>query len=162
MNQEKNQYLVRRSRARERTNLVTNVSTIQADLVLVVSEGSVESSEFSKLVPLVIVLSLGSGSSLTRRERTGKEESEREREGEDEEGKRKKTHRRDDSVNQVHTSSNLLRIVGRHQAMQILLSVVTQVLGSSLPLLHTSLPSNRDLRSTLLLHLLLRVSTRTE
>lgn len=46
--------------------------------------------------------------------------------------------------------------------MQILLGVVTQVLRSSLPLLDTSLPSNRDLRSTLPLHLLLRVSTRSE
>jgi len=49
---------------RERTNLVTEVSTVQADLVLVVSEGSVESSEFSELIRFVMVLSFGSGCSL--------------------------------------------------------------------------------------------------
>jgi len=45
--------------------------------------------------------------------------------------------------------------------MQLILSIVSDVLRSTLPLFHTSLPSNRDLRSTLPLHRLERVSTRS-
>lgn len=42
-------------------------STVLADLVLVVTKGSVELSELSKLVALVIVLSFGNGSSLCKK-----------------------------------------------------------------------------------------------
>lgn len=53
------QYRTKKARKGIETNLVADVSTVQADLVLVVSKRSVEGSEFTKLVPLVIVLSLG-------------------------------------------------------------------------------------------------------
>jgi hypothetical protein len=45
---------------------VALLSTVLAKLVLVVSEGTVERSEFSELVPLVVVLSLGGGCGLRR------------------------------------------------------------------------------------------------
>ena len=43
---------------------MTNTSTILANLILVITEGSVKSSELTQLVSLVIVLALGCGSSL--------------------------------------------------------------------------------------------------
>ena len=43
---------------------VTDVAAILTDLVLIISKGSVESSEFAKLIALVVVLAFGCGSSL--------------------------------------------------------------------------------------------------
>lgn len=43
---------------------MANTTTILANLILVVTEGSVEGSKLAQLVSLVIVLALGCGSSL--------------------------------------------------------------------------------------------------
>lgn len=43
---------------------VTDVATILAHLVLIISKSSVESGEFAKLIAFVIVLTFGSGSGL--------------------------------------------------------------------------------------------------
>lgn len=46
---------------------VTNLATVLASLVLVVSEGTVEGGQLTKLVPLELVLALGNGGSLSER-----------------------------------------------------------------------------------------------
>ena len=43
---------------------VTDVATILTDLVLIVSEGTIEGGKFAELIAFVIVLALGCGSGL--------------------------------------------------------------------------------------------------
>ena len=43
---------------------VANATTVLANLVFVITEGTIESREFAQLVSFVVVLSLGSGGSL--------------------------------------------------------------------------------------------------
>jgi len=43
---------------------VTDVAAILADLILIVSEGSIEGSKFAELIAFVIVLAFGCGSGL--------------------------------------------------------------------------------------------------
>jgi len=43
---------------------VTDVAAVLADLVLIISKGSVESSKFAELIAFVIVLAFGCGSGL--------------------------------------------------------------------------------------------------
>jgi hypothetical protein len=142
---------------------VTELSTVCADLTLVVSKRSVEGGKLSELVSLVVVLAFGSRGSL---ERSGNEQRDRISLDERTEAKGEKSARRratydsDNRVDEINASLDLDGVVSGDQTMQILIRVIGRILRPPLPLLHTPLPSDADLRSTLLLHLLQTVSSR--
>jgi hypothetical protein len=102
---------------------MATVTAILAYLVLIVSQGTVKRSEFTKLASLVIVLAFGSGSSSF-----------------------------DNLVNQVHTSVNLILGLCHDKTVEILFGVICICIRSALALLDTSLASNTNLGTTLPLH----------
>lgn len=113
--------------------LVSDASAVLANLVLIVTERSVEGGKLSELVPLVIVLGLGRGGS-----------------------------RRDDMVDEIDAGLNFLLSVGRDEAVKVVIGVVGVGLGPALAILDGALATNRYLGARLSLHLFERVSTRTD
>ena len=84
---------------------VTDVATILTDLVFVVSKGSVESSEFAKLIAFVIVLAFGSRSGLISKNKQPGEITTR------------RTHGFDNLVDHFHAGGNLILSVSCNKAM---------------------------------------------
>jgi hypothetical protein len=73
----------------------------------------------------------------------------------------RKTDRLDNRVDELDAVlNNLLRLAG-DQAVKLVVLVLLAVTGTTLPLLNRTLSTNRDPRSRLTLHLLKRVTTRT-
>ena len=140
---------------------MTDVSTVEADLILVVSEGSVQGGQLSELIPLVVVLGLRRRGGLcdkirrkTQSARCDKSRREKQRDT--------ATYGCDDRVDEVDARSDFLWVVGGDETVQVLVRVRALVLGSTLSLLDGSLSSDRDLCATLALHRLERVSSRAD
>lgn len=128
---------------------VTDLTAVLASLVLIVTQGTVESSQLTQLVALELVLAFGDRSSLEsvslhfRFERTGV-----------------LAYSFDDVVNQLLGLVDLLLGVGHDQAVKILLLVAgVSGIGASLALLDGALATDGNLGTRLGLHLLQGVST---
>jgi hypothetical protein len=105
---------------------MTNLTTVLAGLVLVVSQGTVESSELTKLVALEFVLAFGDGSRSLN-----------------------------DVVNQLLGLVHLFFGVGHDQAVEILLLVAgVGSIRSTFALLDGALATNGNLGARICLHLL--------
>lgn len=111
---------------------VTLFSTVLTQLVLIVSQSTVERGQFSQLISLVIVLTFG-----------------------------RRCGGFDDSVDQSDTGLDFSLVIRHDQTMQLIILVRCPSVGSLLSILDTSLSSDRDLGTTLPLHALQRVTTRS-
>lgn len=130
---------------------VTDVAAVLADLVLIVSKGSVESSEFAKLIAFVIVLAFRCGSSLVSKS-----------EQRTELGGQGRTHGLDDPVDQLDAGGNLFVRVSCNKTMEIFLRVFGVLIRPGLPLFNATLPSDANLGAAVSLHLLQAVTARTD
>jgi len=129
---------------------VTDVATILTDLILVVSEGSVEGSKFAELIAFVIVLTFGCGSGLISKSEQRVEMV-----------RRKGTHGFNNPVDQPHAGNNLFLSVSCNKTMQIFLGVLGVLIRPGLPLFDAALPSDANLGAAVSLHLLQTVTART-
>ena len=130
---------------------VTDVAAILTDLVLVVSEGSVEGSKFAELIAFVIVLAFGCGSGLISKseQRIGST-------------LRRATHGFDNPVDQPHAGNNLFLSVSCNKTMEIFLRVLGILIRPGLSLFNAALPSDANLGAAISLHLLQTVTARTD
>lgn len=71
-------------------------------------------------------------------------------------------HRFDDFVDQLNAQSHLLLGVRHDETVEILLSVIGELVRARLALLHTALPANADLRAAFTFHLLQAVAARAD
>src|SRR6266436_1854082 len=67
----------------------------------------------------------------------------------------------DNSVNQPDTQSNFFLRIGQDKAMQVLFSILGELIWTSLAFFNASLSADTDFRATLFLHLLQAVTTGT-
>jgi hypothetical protein len=111
---------------------VTHTATILADLVFVVTEGTVESGEFPKLIAFMIILTFWSGCS-----------------------------RFDNPVDHFDASRHFLFTFTENKAMKVFFGIICILIGSSFSLFDTPFPSDADLGTTFPLHFLQAITTGT-
>jgi hypothetical protein len=127
---------------------VALLSTVLAELVLVVSEGTVERSEFSELVPLVVgLVKIKSADVSFARTKTNSVK------------RNLSTHRLDDLVDQFDTRLDLELVVAGDKTMKLVLFVLWEPALPAFAILDGAFTSDRDLCARLPLHPLERVAT---
>lgn len=130
---------------------VSYLATVLASLILIITQGSVQSSKLTELVTLQFVLALGNGSSLwvsvfARHYRVGSW-----------------THSFDDVVDQFLGLVDLVFGVGHDQAVEILFLVTgVSCIGAALALLDGTFATDGDFCTRFGLHLLQSVATRAD
>lgn len=129
---------------------MTESSAVLADLILVVTQGTVQRREFTKLVALVIVLTFRGGSGLKRMVSMN------------ERGIVVCAHRFNNSVNHLDASCDLILRVSHDQAMQIFFSVISKLIRFTLPFLNAAFAPNTDFRATVPFHLLQTIAARAD
>jgi hypothetical protein len=134
---------------------VTDATTILADLVFVVTKRTIERRQLAKLVALVVILALRCRSSLKQH-------------GDQRQNAYPNTldieivtYSLDNSVNQPDTGNDFFIRVGQDKAMQVLFSILSELIWTGLALFNASLSADTDFCATLFLHLLQAVSTGT-
>lgn len=112
---------------------MSNTTTVLANLVLIVPKSTIQCSELSKLVTLMIILTFGGGSG-----------------------------RFNDLVNHSDTCSNFFLGFSENKAMKIFLCIVCILVGPGLAFLHAPLSTDADFSTAFTLHLFQTVATRTD
>lgn len=131
---------------------VSNLSTVLACLVLVISKGTVESSKFTKLVAFQLVLALWNRCSLDKL--THLEKISRLELG---------TYSLNDIVNELFGFVDLLLGIGHDQAMEILFLVASMSgIGAAFSFFDGSFSTNCDLGLRFCFHFLQGVTTGTD
>ncbi len=130
---------------------MADLSAVLAGLVLVVTQGSVQGSELTQLIPLEFVLALGDGGGLgglVSTHRSGKG------------GEGGGAYRLDHVMDQLLRLVNLLLCVGHNETVQVLFLVAGMgSVGAALALLDGALATNGNLGAGFRLHLLEGVAT---
>jgi hypothetical protein len=132
---------------------VADATTILADLVFVVTKRTIECRQLAKLVALVIILAFGCRSSLKQHG------DQRQNAYPNTLDVEIVTYSLDNSVDQPDTVNDFFLRVGQDKAMQVLFSILGELIWTSLALFNASLSADTDFCATLFLHLLQAVAT---